>query len=168
MNYMRAAIAVVVSAVIVLSVSWCARLPVAGSARDHGILRLSWRMIGQRSEQCRNRTQAELDALPVHMRAPQVCERRVVSYRLTVQVDDARADTLVVKPAGAMGDRPVFVLRETPVSAGIHRVRVQLEPISADTATAKRLQFDEEIMFAGNRVELITMEDNPARLVHAR
>jgi hypothetical protein len=67
-----------------------------------------------------------------------------------------------------MGDRPVFVLRETPVCVGRHRVRVQLEPISADTTKAKRLQFDEMIIFAGNRVQLITLADNAAKLVHAQ
>ena len=162
---MKSLWAAIVTMAALLALSWCSRVPVAESNVDHGLLRLSWRMAGRSSEHCRQRTDAELAALALHMRTPQVCERRGVSYRLIVEIDEARADTTVLKPAGAMGDRPVFVLHEARLTPGEHRVGVRLEPITHGPR-ANTLTFDEEIRFTRNTVELITLSENGNGLLH--
>src|SRR5690606_15072501 len=94
------------------------REPGAGDA----VLRLSWRVRGIRIQECRTLTPEELDALPPHMRRPEVCEGRIAPYRLRVRVDcRVLADTLV-HAAGAREDRPVYVFREFRVVPGVHRV----------------------------------------------
>jgi hypothetical protein len=85
---------------------------------------------GEKHEACRPRTAAELEALPVHMRTAEVCSGKLVAYELIVRVDDERPDTTVFRPAGAKGDRPIFVLHERRLEQGSHRVRISFAPIS--------------------------------------
>src|SRR5690606_5782376 len=73
----RILMVVVVSALATASLGWLARAPYHPPGSDTGLLRLSWRLRGEKVESCRPRTQAELDALPVHMRTPEVCEGRL-------------------------------------------------------------------------------------------
>jgi hypothetical protein len=121
----RAAVLILVSVLATAGLGWLARAPYTSPGADGALLRLSWRLRGEKSETCRPRTQAELDALPVHMRTPEVCESTLLAYRLVVQVDGATRDSVVVLPGGARGDRPVFVLREVPLAPGEHRVSVR-------------------------------------------
>ena len=162
---MKSLWAAIVTTAALLALSWCSRVPVTPSNVDYGLLRLSWRMAGRSSEHCRQRTDAELAALAVHMRTPRVCERRGVSYRLIVEIDEARADTTLLKPAGAMGDRPVFVLHEARLAPGQHRVDVRLEPITHGPRV-NTLTFDDQIRFARNSIELITLSEDGNGLLH--
>ena len=132
MNPARRAAVFLCSAAPVLLMGWLSRAPYDPPGSDAAVLRMSWRLRGQRIEECRPRTQAELDALPVHMRTPEICEGHLVAYRLVVRVGDAPADSLVFVPQGAKGDRPVFVMHEVPLAPGPQRVRVSFSPIGED------------------------------------
>jgi hypothetical protein len=159
----RAIGAVAVTIGTMLLLSWCASMPYSAGGATHGALRLSWRMRGGRVEQCRPRTEAELNALPVHMRTPQVCEGYAVSYDLVVQIDDEAAHTLRLNPRGAKGDRPIFVLENFPVSSGRHRVQVRLSPIErSDHAT--EIRYEETLMFERGTIVLITLNEGGNRL----
>ena len=107
----RRALSLLVTLLAVAGVGWLSRAPYDPPGGEHGVLRLSWRLRGERVETCRTRTEAELAALPAHMRTPEVCEARLLNYRLVQQIDEAVADTAIVVPGGARGDRPLFVLR---------------------------------------------------------
>ncbi|HEY0304805.1 MAG TPA: hypothetical protein VGC44_07520, partial [Longimicrobiales bacterium] len=109
-----------VSSAFLLLIGWGTRATWRSGDDSHALLRLSWRMRPERIERCRERTQAELDALPVHMRAPRVCETTVIPYRLVVTIDDARPDTTIILPAGARHDRPIYVLRDRQLAPGPH------------------------------------------------
>jgi coenzyme F420-reducing hydrogenase delta subunit len=78
-------------------------------------------------ENCRQRTQAELEALPVHMRTPEVCSRDAASYRWSVASGSCRPTRCTLVRGGAKGDRPLFVLEERALPPGLHRVRVDLQ-----------------------------------------
>lgn len=154
---------VLVTLVATLALGWLARAPYDPPGGEHGVLRLSWRLRGERTETCRTRTAAELEALPAHMRTPEVCEARLLAYHLVQQVGDAVPDTATVVPGGVRGDRPLFVLRETPLPPGAHRVRVSLA--RTDGAGAPLL-FDEVLAVSAGAVELITLDAEAGRLVH--
>jgi hypothetical protein len=134
------------------------------------MLRLSWRMHGERIETCRTRSPAELEKLPVHMRTEEVCEARLVAYRLVVQIDDARPDTTHVLPGGVRGDRPLFVLREMPLAPGRHRVRVRfaredhLEDAPLEDAPPP-LVLDTVLVATAGRIDLVTLAPNTQRFV---
>lgn len=140
MSGMRRVFATFVTIVAAAGLGWLSRAPYSQPGSEDGLLRLSWRLRGERIETCRARTQAELDALPVHMRTPEVCDATLVAYRLMVQIDDAPADSLRILPGGARGDRPIFVLHDMPMEAGPHRVRIRFEREGFDEASRTREQ----------------------------
>ena len=159
--------ALLVTVLATAALGWLARAPWTPAGSAHGVLRLSWRLRGERTETCRQRTPEELAALPVHMRTPEVCEGQLVAYRLAVRLDDAPADTVTVLPGGARADRPVFVLRELPLVPGAHRVRVELGRADGEHPGAT-LTLDTVLTAAPGAVELITLDAEATRLVHIR
>ena len=121
-----------VSASLVMTIGWLSRAPYNTPGSDAAVLRLSWRFRGEKEEECRPRTQAELDVLPVHMRTPEICEGHLSAYRLNVQIGDGHVASRVFVPQGAKGDRPIFVMQEMNLSSGPQRVRVRFAPIADD------------------------------------
>jgi hypothetical protein len=150
---------VLVVTLMTVSLGWLARAPYQPPGADDAVLRLSWRLRAPATEVCRTRSQAELDALPVHMRAPEVCEHRIAAYDLTVQVDSLPADTTRVVQGGAKGDRPLYVLREIPLEPGRHRVRIRFAaaagaPVEAHVAP---LALDTVLHMDAGAVVLVTL-----------
>jgi hypothetical protein len=62
---------------------------------------LRWRM-----QECRRLSPEELEALPVHMRRPEVCAGRVAPYRLQVLLGGAMVTDTVIGAGGAPGGTP--------------------------------------------------------------
>lgn len=164
MKTARNAWVVVVSAVALSVVGWGSRISYRSGETAHGMLRLSWRMRAEQNEICRERSPAELAALPVHMRMPRVCESRPVAYRLTLAIDGGRPDTMIVLPAGAKRDRPTYVLRDSLLAPGRHRVAVAFE--RTDLHENPALRFDGYLAITAGRIELITIADEGDRLTH--
>ena len=163
MSRLRVLPIVAASALMLGLIGWGSRADYRGASAEHALLRLSWRMRGERIENCRDRTQAELDALPVHMRTPRICETTPVPYRITVRIDGGPADTMTVLPAGAKHDRPIYVLRDIVMTPGEHRVIVN--SARADNE-AGMLEFDDEVYFLPGYIELITLADLGDALIH--
>ena len=168
MNPLRTLPAVMVTTAALLGMGWLSRAPYTPSAAETGMLRMSWRLRPERVETCRPRTQAELDALPAHMRTPEVCDGGLAAYRLVVRIDDGAPDTMRVLPGGARGDRPLFVLRETPLAPGPHRVLIRFEREHPEREDAPPLALDTVLDVVAGRIELITIEPASRRLVHVR
>jgi hypothetical protein len=108
------------------------RTPLSIGGSEDALLRLSWRNDGIPVEQCRERSAEELAALPVHMRAPTDCSGGLAPYRLRLIVDGALVVDDTIRPAGARGDRPVYVLREHMMSPGDRSVVVRYEALLPD------------------------------------
>lgn len=81
---------------------------------------------GQVGEDCRQLTEAEQAALPIHMRTTEECERRRADVRVQVDVDGARVLDAAYPPAGLWGDGNSIAIERLPVSAGTHTVAVRL------------------------------------------
>lgn len=169
MSVRRLVLGLLVTALATAALGWLARAPWDPPGHDAAVLRLSWRMRSAGTELCRPRTQAELEALPPHMRTAELCERQVLSYRLVLQLDDAAPDTLRVLPGGIRRDRPAFVLHEMRISPAAHRVRVRFEQEGGSGSgggAGLTLAIDTVLHARPGRVELITLDANAARLVH--
>ena len=163
MSKLRIIPVVAVSALFLALIGWGTRAGYERATDQHALLRLSWRMRGERLENCRDRTPAELEALPVHMRTPRICETTAVPYRITLRIDGGPTDTTTVLPAGAKHDRPIYVLRDVALVPGHHRVTIRSE--RAD-GKGSALEFDDELYFIGGYIELITLADPGRQLVH--
>jgi hypothetical protein len=105
------------------------QVPLDFSGGDHGILRLSWRNDGVTVEACRERTEEELANLPIHMRNPTACIGEIASYHLRVEVDGSVMVDDTLRPAGARGDGPVYVLEELPMEPGTYQVGVSYDAL---------------------------------------
>jgi hypothetical protein len=147
---------------------------------------LSWRLRGEKDEECRARTPDELAALPAHMRSPEICEGHLISYRLTMRIDNGPPLTRTIVPAGAKGDRPIFVMQDQGLEPGEHDVEVAFEPIRVDeedeagdredeagdeeetTAARRPLHFRSRIKVTRGQIVLITLSDDATTLVQKR
>ncbi|HEY6110856.1 MAG TPA: hypothetical protein VIV56_18285 [Gemmatimonadales bacterium] len=141
--------------------------------RDVGaIVRFAWRARGERVNECRRRTPDELAKLPPHMRQEEVCEGRVLPYRLAVTLDGAAAVNQLIHGAGAKEDRPLYVFQDLVVSPGSHRVAVSFTregAAPADTAgalaTPARLTLDTTLTLGARRIVLVTYDEEREQLV---
>jgi hypothetical protein len=81
---------------------------------------------GLASENCRNLTQEELAATPVHMRKERVCERTRPPVRLRVSIDGKIALETSIEAAGIWKDGNSVSVERIPVPTGPHRVSVAI------------------------------------------
>jgi hypothetical protein len=117
---------VLVSLLLTLPIAALSRAPYTPPGARDAVLRLSWRMNVSAREECRPRSAEELEALPVHMRTPEVCTRDQASYVLITRFGDTSADTAPLLRGGVKGDRPLFVLRERRLPPGEHRIALEV------------------------------------------
>lgn len=135
---------------------------------DEALVRLSWRASSRPVEECRTASAEELAALPVHMRRETICERRHAPFRLHVRLDGKPERDVVIEPAGATGDRPLYVFEELPVPPGPHRLSVTFEEERAGERAATQagaLRLDASIEIAPDEIALITLDASGERLV---
>ena len=139
-------------------------LPYDAEDPSSGMICLSWRYRISATQECRTRSQQELDALPVHMRTPEVCERRIPTYRMSLEVDGNSVFEDVIRPAGAAGDRPLYVHRDLEVAAGEHRISVRFAPLTDGGIAENELSFDRSVTISPGEVLLVTYDPDQGRL----
>jgi hypothetical protein len=139
-------------------------VPYVAEAPGPAIVRLSWRYRIAPTQECRTRTAEELAALPVHMRTPEVCERGIPSYRMSMQIDGDSIFEDVIRPAGAAGDRPLYVHRDLQVNPGVHRIEVRFVPLADGGAEEGGLSFDRSVTISPGEVALVTYDSKADRL----
>jgi hypothetical protein len=100
-----------------------------------GLVRLSWRAVGERIEKCRVPSEEELAALPPHMRQKEICEGNLAPFALEVHLDGERVVDREVRPAGAREDRPTYVFEEIPVAPGPHDLEVVFAVAEGEAGT---------------------------------
>lgn len=105
--------------------------PLRTASDGTAMLRLSWSARPERIEQCRRLSDAELAALPQHMRLRWECEGRFARYLLSVSVDGRMLAADTVRGGGLRNDRPMHVFREYAVRPGARRITVTLRRIDA-------------------------------------
>jgi len=163
MRIPRATAAILVGAVSVVVISAASRLPVSFGGDHHALLRLSWRVDGISMEECRTLSPQELANLPPHMRNPKACIGRIAPYRLQVGIDGAMVVSDTIYPAGARGDRPIFVLRDLPVDPGPMRLRVRFDPLlppgTRPGPAAVPLFLDRTVTADVGRIVLVTLDE---------
>jgi hypothetical protein len=170
MTYATRFLTLVVSCVAAVTIAGLSRLPVSSPEGSQPLVRLSWRILGVRAEECRPRTEEELAALAAHMRTPEVCTGGVVDYALTVSIDGVVLITDTVRPAGARRDRPVYVFRDLPVSPGTHRVEVEFAALVPPTfeIEEQRVEYEWEgdVVLQEAEIALITLDSSGDALTY--
>ncbi len=90
------------------------------------VLRIALSARPERIETCRTLSQEELAARPAHMRLAVECTGGFATYRLRAWRDSVLVDDRVLHGGGFRRDRPIHVLREYPVPAGVRSLRIVL------------------------------------------
>ena len=162
----RVVLAALLVAAALVGLGALSRVPYHAPGAQQAWLRLSWRTRSAAAQTCRPRTAAELEALPVHMRTPEVCETAAVVYRLDIETDDAPARSLRIRPAGARGDRPLFVFHQVPLAAGTHDVRVRFQREGGDADDT--LDYEGRVRVEAGEILLVTIDEATGRLVLRR
>lgn len=170
MNAIRTALAVALAVACAVGIAWLSRVPTAHAEADEALLRLSWRVLGVRAEECRRRTEEELADLAPHMRTPEVCTGGIVDYELRVEVDDRPVVRDTLHPGGARRDRPLYVFRDLPIAPGRHEVEVTLralvpEGFDRDVDQPLAYEWEGEVRADPAAITLITLDESGARLV---
>lgn len=141
-----------------------------GSDPTVGAIRLSLRTTAARLERCRERSDAELAALPVHRRQRRDCQNIAVDYRLRVRVDGVERLDRSLSHGGARRSRPLIIDEVLPVAPGRHRLEISLIPaLSLDETTDASLaeslaslpqpRLDEVVTVPVGRLRLVTLAD---------
>jgi hypothetical protein len=99
-------------------------MPLAYHGSGTARLRLSWSARPERIEVCRTLSAEELARQLEHMRQRVQCDGRFATYALRVEADGRVLDQVVVRGSGLRHDRPLYVLRDFDLAAGVRRVRV--------------------------------------------
>jgi ferredoxin len=134
--------------------------------RSGGFLRLSFRLSGQAAKNCRERSAEELKALPQHMRTAQICEQKMLAYRLGLTVDGRPALDRVVEPGGLHSDRPIYVEDELPLEPGSHTINVSFAPAdSVAGASSVSLGLEKEIKIRAGRAVLVHLSADQENLL---
>lgn len=164
-----------------VGLGWLSQVPYDAPRDAEALLRLAWRTRGTRVEECRRLAPEELERLPVHMRQEDVCEGRIVPYRLVVVLDGRTVVDEAAYPSGARADRPLYVYHEFPVEPGWHGLDIGFtrDVVPADTtgetgrerlgeresAAPPRLGLTRRVLLARDQILLVTYDAAERRLV---
>lgn len=159
---MKRVLRLLMAAIALLAIGALTRVPFTPGTSDLALLRLSWRTRGEAAQECRNRTSAELEALPAHMRAPQICSGRVANYRLAVRIDDGPVRTRELRAAGARADRPIYVLWQDSLTPGRHEIEIEF--YSMLHPDAPRLRLKRKVEVRQGDIVLVTYDDEEGDL----
>jgi hypothetical protein len=145
---------------IVALVGAAAHLPL-GETAGGAALRLALRTQLARTETCRDRSDAELAALPAHMRVRRVCTEVAATYRLRVTVDGRpRVDRLVAH-SGVRHNRPLVVDEVLAVDPGDRRVEIRFAPEgeAAASAALPAWELAGTVTFPAGRIRIASLRD---------
>ena len=91
---------------------------------ESGLVRLSFTHSGARN--CRDRTEAELAALPQNMRAAQLCERGRTPVWIEMDVDGQTVLAKDLRPSGLAGSGPSRIYHRLVLPAGAHSIDLRM------------------------------------------
>lgn len=140
-------------------------LPYTDAPDAAALIRLSWRAVGERVEECRAPSPDELAALPPHMRQSEICEARLAPFRLAVAIDGATVFEGRIRPRGARRDRPAYVFQEFRVAPGSHRLGIEFASEAGGEPGRPPLRFDERVTLDARDILLVTTPPEADRLI---
>ncbi len=147
-GFLGIAAAVLLAAVFAVAIGVASDLVYAAPRHAGSELAVSLKHPGVANEDCREVSEEELAATPVHMRKPRECKRTRPPVRLRVEVDGELALDASIAPSGLWKDGNSVALERVPLEAGDHHVRLAIgetdDPNEWTFKAEKTLTFTEE------------------------
>jgi len=109
-------------------------------APDQGLLRLSFKHAGKFKVDCRSRSAEELSKMPAQLRTELDCPRERSPVHVRVELDGRALYDESFAPAGLRKDGAASGYHRLPISAGAHRIRVQVN----DDVRVKGFNYERE------------------------
>lgn len=131
------------------------------SGSDEGMLRMSWKLTGQRQEDCRDLSEKEILARPKHMRKSRECSEIYYSYMLRYKIGDVTGQESI-QPAGMRKDRPLLIFKEIKLKPGTYAVDIEF---STREVSAQKFSFSGNVQINPNKVALITRNKNEQEFI---
>jgi len=142
------AAAALLAAVFAVAIGAASDLVYAAPRHAGSELAVSLKHPGVANEDCRDLSEEELAATPVHMRKPRECKRTRPSVRLRVEIDGEPALDTSIAPSGLWKDGNSVALERVTLVAGDHHVRVAIgetdDPNEWTFQAEKTLTFTDE------------------------
>ncbi|MCP4203566.1 MAG: hypothetical protein GY769_16730 [bacterium] len=166
-SWLRHLIIVAFTGVILAAVVVLGQVPL-GRGSGQARLRLALRTVLSNAEICTDRTSAELEALPQHMRQARVCEEVAPPYRLQVEIDGVEVVDERVEPGGLRGDRPLIVDRQIELPPGPEDMVVRFSPVvdvlleeslTRASVTLPSYVLEQNVELVADRILLVTLND---------
>jgi len=155
-------------AALVTLIAAASRLSPSPEPVVHGVVRLNWRLTGQRERSTIARTPEELAALPAHMRTPLVLKDEPVAYQLSARLDDRTVIDRVVESGGFRKDGPLYVIEDLELPAGVYRLDVDFVPRDARHTNALSLAFSDSLDVRAGQITLIHYQPESHALIMKR
>ncbi|MBW2667455.1 MAG: hydrogenase iron-sulfur subunit, partial [Deltaproteobacteria bacterium] len=139
-GYFDMAAAALLAVIFALAIGAASDLVYAAPRHAGSELAVSFKHPGAENESCREVSEEELAATPVHMRKPRECKRTRPSVRLRVDVDGELTLDTSIPPSGLWKDGNSVALERIPLEAGDHHIRVAI----GETADPDEWTFEAE------------------------
>lgn len=157
-RYFKVAARAAVSLALLAAMGYLARLPY-GQKTTHAVLRVSVRAAAQQHDTCQTRSDAELARLPVHMRQKTYCERRLLPYRLRIDINGEPKLDKILQPRGVHGDRPVVSDNSFHLVPGSHLLTATLIPASTNDQTAPvGFEYNGSVTLTAGQIAVLKMD----------
>ncbi|HEU4937932.1 MAG TPA: hypothetical protein VFT39_15845 [Vicinamibacterales bacterium] len=111
---------------------------------EQAVLRLAWTARPERIEDCRQRSDEELQKLPAHMRQSIACAGTTATYRLEVRWNDEVILQQSVRGGGLRHDRPLYLFRDIRLPPGDGTIVVQFARVESVPASTHRENSSDE------------------------
>jgi len=147
---------------LVAGIGALAHLPL-GEPSSAAALRVALRTQRARVELCHDRTDAELAALPAHMRQRRICEETAADYHLVVRVDGVGRLDRRITHSGIRHNRPLVVDALLEVTPGEHDVEIRFAPELANAAAGAgelaSYRLADRVAFPPGRIRIASLRD---------
>ncbi|HEY4696864.1 MAG TPA: hypothetical protein VIH29_02495 [Gallionella sp.] len=121
---------------------------------DETLIKLSFRHAGQIAGECRERTQEEMDKLPMYQRkgGTKVCPRGRSDLVVELEMDGKQLYHEILRPTGLAHSSNANIYRRIPVKAGVHTLKARLKDRPGDDFNYVR---EETVNLAAGRILVI-------------
>src|SRR3972149_3434155 len=118
---------------------------------DETLIKLSFRHAGQIAGECRERTQEEMDKLPMYQRkgGTKVCPRGRSDLVVELEMDGKQLYHEILRPTGLAHSSNANIYRRIPVKAGVHTLKARLKDRPGDDFNYVR---EETVNLAAGRI----------------
>ena len=129
-----------------------------GEEPENATVRLVGRLPGYVDLGCRAPTSLELAQVPAHMRKREICERKVVRYRMQVHIDGTEVVSQSIVSRSKRGELPVLLNRDVAMAPGSHKIDVTIKPENEEAYSAQSFRSSEQITISKGEIHLVSVE----------